>query len=146
MKPERSNSLPAEIADFNKRSISKRFRIWQIPGSPQCSIVGTCLSRKDIGSLIRKGVIYVKPGTPEYDIHNYLVRSAMGSGTMAKLIEKTLDKKYSAEIAHVTRLRDQTSLCEFWEKSCAIGKVPGAYWALLSHRHTPNSLRCAAFG
>jgi hypothetical protein len=128
------------------RPLSRRYRIWEIPGTVQCSIVGTCLDRRDIRALMRKGKVRAQPGATEYQIHGYFVQEATKPGLIGQLIHKTLDRKYAPQVARVGRIRDPEALKAHWDDACAKGQVAGAYWALLSHRHVPDPLRYAAFG
>ena len=132
--------------DPQRRATSKRYRIWEIPGTVQCSIVGTCLDRRDIAAIIRKGRVRVTPGASEYQIHGYFVQEACKSGPIAQLIQKTLDRKYAGAVARVGRMRDADELRAYWDHACAKGDVAGPYWALSSHRHVGEPLRYAAFG
>lgn len=137
---------PFTLEDLRARATSKRYRVWEIPGTVQCSIVGTCLDQRDIKALIRKGKVQVAPGTTDYQIHGYMVQEASKSGSMGQLIHKALDKKYAPQVARVGRTRDLDALRTYWNDACTKGQVAGAYWALLSHRHVDDSLRSAAFG
>jgi len=129
-----------------RQATSKRFKIWEIPGTVQCSIVGTCLDRRDIQALMRKGKVRTQPGATEYQIHGYFVQEATQPGLIGQLIHKTLDRKYAAQVARVGRIREPEALAAYWHDACAKGQVAGAYWALSSHRHVGDKLRYAAFG
>jgi len=128
------------------RAVPRRYKIWEIPGTVQCSIVGTCLDRRDIQALMRKGKVRTQPGATEYQIHGYFVQEATQPGLIGQLIHKTLDRKYAAQVARVGRMRDADALEAYWNDACAKGQVAGAYWALSSHRHVGDKLRYAAFG
>ncbi len=134
------------VAELRRQATSKRFRIWEIPGTVQCSIVGTCLDRRDIALLIRKGQVRVTPGASDYQVHGYFVQEACKAGPIGQLLQKTLDKKYAAAVARVGRTREPAELRTYWDRVCAKGDVAGPYWALLSHRHVADDLRNAAFG
>lgn len=114
-----------------RQATSKRYKIWEIPGTVQCSIVGTCLDRRDIKALIRKGKVRTQPGATEYQIHGYFVQEACQDGPIGHLIHKALDKKYAAQVARVGRLREPDAVKAYWDDACAKGQVAGAYWALM---------------
>ncbi|MFP4125882.1 MAG: DUF2325 domain-containing protein [Alphaproteobacteria bacterium] len=128
------------------RGMPRRYKIWEIPGTVQCSIVGTCLDRRDIQTLMRKGKVRTQPGATEYQIHGYVVQEATQPGLIGQLIHKTLDRKYAPQVARVGRLREPAALAAYWNDACAKGQVAGAYWGLMSHRHVGDKLRYAAFG
>jgi hypothetical protein len=128
------------------RAGPRRYKIWEVPGTVQCSIVGTCLDRRDIQALMRKGKVRTQPGATDYQIHGYFVQEATQPGLIGQLIHKALDRKYATPVARVGRMRDAAALEAYWNDACAKGQVAGAYWALLSHRHVGDSLRYAAFG
>lgn len=137
---------PFRVENLRRQAVSRRYRIWEIPGAVQCSIVGTCLDRRDIAMLIRKGHVQVTPGASDYHIHGYFVKEASKSGPMGQLIHKFLDKKYAAAVTRVGRTREPGELQAYWDHACAKGDVAGPYWALLSHRHVPQAVRDAGFG
>lgn len=138
--------LPIPGGEPKGQATSRRYRIWEVPGTVQCSIVGTCLDRRDINVLIRKGRVRVTPGTTEYQIHGYFVQEACKAGPVGHLIQKTLDRKYASQLQRVGRTRDPGALRTYWDEACAKGDVAGPYWAILSHRHVTEELRYAAFG
>jgi hypothetical protein len=138
--------MPFRFEEPPRHASSKRYRIWEIPGTVQCSIVGTCLDRRDIQALMRKGKVRTQPGATEYQIHGYFVQEATQPGLIGQLIHKTLDRKYAPQVARVGRIRDPDALKAHWDDACAKGQVAGAYWALLSHRHVGDALRYGAFG
>ncbi|MEO1091823.1 MAG: DUF2325 domain-containing protein [Pseudomonadota bacterium] len=138
--------LPFTGDELPRQTTSSRYRIWEIPGKVQCSIVGTCLDRRDVSILIRKSRARVAPGATEYQIHGFLVHEASQPGPVAQLIHKTLDRKYAPQITRVRLTRDLGVLRAYWDDACARGQVSGIYWALLSHRHVTEGLRNAVFG
>ncbi|MFW5679487.1 MAG: DUF2325 domain-containing protein [Pseudomonadota bacterium] len=143
------NRIPTfsfDADDLRPRATSRRYRLWEVPGTVQCSIVGTCLDRRDIAVLIRKGQVRITPDATDYQIHGYFVQEACKSGPIGQLMHKALDKKYAAAVARVGRTRDAGELRAYWEHACTKGDVAGPYWALLSHRHVTEELRAAAFG
>jgi hypothetical protein len=138
--------LSAAPGETPKGPLPRRYKIWEIPGTVQCSIVGTCLDRRDVQALMRKGKVRTQTGATEYQIHGYFVQEATQPGLIGQLIHKTLDRKYAAQVARVGRMREPAALAAYWHDACAKGQVAGAYWALSSHRHVGDELRYAAFG
>jgi len=145
-RPTSSAPPPSFTVEPPRHAASRRYKIWQIPGTVQCSIVGTCLDRGDIAALIRKGGLRVQRNATDYQVHGYFVQEATQPGPIGQLIHKTLDRKYAPQVARVARLRDAEALKAYWDDACAKGQVAGPYWALMSHRHVGERLRNAAFG
>ncbi len=137
---------PFRVEDFLAGRPSRRLKIWEVKGNVQCSIVGTCLDRTDVEALRRKADVSFEPGAKDYVVHSWLVRTASTPGPIARLVHKMLDRKYATQVAQVGRLQAPEAFGTFWEEACHKGSMAGAYWALLSHRDTPDAVRIDAFG
>ncbi|HWB50593.1 MAG TPA: DUF2325 domain-containing protein [Stellaceae bacterium] len=107
-------------------------------------LIGTCLSVNDLRRLLRKADITVAPGTPDYDIHGYFVKQSGARSLLSKLIHKTLDRKYGAQIARFRQAAGADDLWAIWQNAVNEGDVAGAYWALLTHKATPRAMAIRA--
>jgi uncharacterized coiled-coil protein SlyX len=134
------------VEDFLKERPGRRLKIWEVKGNVQCSIIGTCLERADVEALRRKAGVRFPPGAKDYVVHSWLVRTASQPGPIAQLINKVLERKYAPQIAQVGRLQADADFALYWEEACRKGQVAGAYWALMSHRATPDAVRVESFG
>ncbi|SJZ40597.1 hypothetical protein SAMN02745126_00911 [Enhydrobacter aerosaccus] len=123
---------------------SGRYRIWELEAGTHCSVIGTCLSFEDLHRLIRKTDATIAPDADDHDIHGYFITNATRRSVVSKLIHKTLDRKYAAQIA---RLRGCTpdAMAATWRQAMASGDVAGMYWALMTSKAAPRPLRIRAY-
>lgn len=63
-----------------------------------------------------------------------------------KMLTKALDKRHEAAVQAFSRAKDVDTLTALWQQALLTGAIPGAYWALMSHRHATPELRQRAFG
>jgi hypothetical protein len=124
----------------------KRLKIWQIPSSWLCSIVGTCLAPADVDRIVRRAGIRFPDGTEAFDIHGFMVTRAAEQGRVGREINKAVDDKYAALVRKVGAETDQGRLGALWDELCGRGLVAGAYWAVMSHANVGEELKLHAFG
>jgi regulator of replication initiation timing len=61
-------------------------------------------------------------------------------------LHKALDQRHDAVIQRFAKARGSQELSVLWEDALRVGEVPGAYWAMLTHRGVTSDLRQKAFG
>ncbi|MCY1165589.1 MAG: DUF2325 domain-containing protein [Pseudomonadota bacterium] len=84
-------------------------------------------------------------GLSDLEVHHEAVILA-SQALSAKALHKALDQRHAAVIARFSRVRDEDALASLWDESLAQGEIPGAYWALLTHRDVTAEIRKKAFG
>lgn len=124
----------------------RRKKIWEIDSDMHCSIIGTCLSLRDLDNIARHAGVQFSRKTTEYDIHRMFVEFAGEEGPTAELIDRALERRHRAVTA---RIRKATSLCELsklWDAAMDRGQeVAGAYWAIVSHPLLDEELKTKIF-
>lgn len=135
--------LEPELAASDAASaVPKRARIWELNSTFHCSIIGTCLTTGDMRRLLAKLEMADVARLSEHEIHSCGVRLAASGQFGGKLLNKALDKKHHAAIAHFSRARAPDEVRRLWSEALQAGEVPGAYWAAMTHPHaTPEILR-----
>lgn len=123
---------------------SARLRLTDLDPHLHCSVIGTCFSFHDLKKLLARYIDV--QGMDELTLHHEAVRLASLGGEPARQMGKALDRRYDATLQRHARVRDEASLLGLWKESLKAGEVPGAYWALLTHRRATESLRQQAFG
>lgn len=124
----------------------KRIKMWEFQDPIHCSVVGTCASIEDLHRCAKKLRVAFKAGTSDYDIHGHFVQELSRETPFAKLFHKIMDARHTGPIRRVARAQDETALLSLWCEMRDQGAIAGAYWALMTHRHVPGSLRTAVFG
>jgi hypothetical protein len=124
----------------------KRKKINEIKGHFHCSIVGTCLSLKELEKIQRKANVLIPKNSTEHEIHGIFVYLAGEEELPAKLMSKLLDKKFEKEVREFSKLKKDCDLKKKWETEYENGNIPGPYWALMSHPFSSTKTLADAFG
>lgn len=131
----------------NRDFVAKnRLKLWEINPRYHCSIVGTCLSIKELRQIVSKAEVDVHKSAKDYEIHGVFVQLAAKDETATKMMNKKLNQKFYKDIRAFKKLRDSKELSTAWETAYEQGNVPGPYWALLSHPNATIELMEHAFG
>jgi len=121
-----------------------RRRLWELDAALCCSVLGTCLSMP----TLRKTVLAIEPAHSSLDdfaIHERAIRLAASRDT-GRGINKVLDQAHDAAVRRFARAHDAPALTTLWNEAKRDGGIPGAYWALVSHRACTPELLKSAFG
>jgi hypothetical protein len=121
-----------------------RVRLSELNPQLYCSVIGTCLSTPELRKLMARHIDV--HGLSDLELHHEAVSAAGQGGDTARALHKALDRRHQGVIARLSRVRDAQQLCVLWEQSLQQGEVPGAYWALLTHRDATPELKHRIFG
>ncbi|MGJ7510245.1 DUF2325 domain-containing protein [Variovorax sp. GT1P44] len=121
-----------------------RTRLAQLDSHLHCSVIGTCLSTAELRKLMARFVEVA--GASDLDIHHDAVHLVSHNGLVAKALHKALDHRHEAAVRSFGRAHDAAVLAALWEEALQRGEVPGAYWAVLTHRDVTATLRQKVFG
>lgn len=124
----------------------RRLKVWEVRGSLQCSIVGTCLSHGDLIEIVRKCGLEVEPGTTDYSLHGYFSQAIATDNTVSRAVQKLLDRRHEGIVRRFARADSEAELGELWGTEFAAGRIPGAYWAVTTFDHIPAGLHTRGFG
>ncbi len=127
-------------------SAPRRIKIRELEHRHHCSIVGTCLDLEELRRLCRKTGFRNPRGACDYALHIHLV-SLMGSDPKAsRLVNRYLDRKYTASIRSFERAETRQERETLWREAVARGEVAGAYWAAVTDPRTPDDLLFRIYG
>ena len=111
-----------------------RRRLWELESGGHCSVIGTCLTLKDLRILARKLKLKPADGLPiDYELHGYFAHIARDKNRPSKLLNKLLDQRHASSIRNVRAAVAEEELLAIWNTARESGDIPGAYWAILSH-------------
>lgn len=121
-----------------------RLKLHEVDTPLHCSVVGNCLSPGELRRLMAKHVC-VK-GLSELEVHQMAVRMAGQKGEVSKALHKALDQRHAGAIRLFAAAKDKDALQECWKQAWAQGDIPGAYWAVLTHKALTADLCQTVFG
>lgn len=109
-----------------------------------CSVLGTCLPMDELRRRLRP--VLAVDGLSDLDLHHEAVRLASQDAEVGRLLHKALDRRHAAVLQRFAGARDDAALARLWDEALQAGEVPGAYWAVLTHRQATPALRQRVFG
>jgi hypothetical protein len=135
-----------EAAEDQHDAMSKpgRMKLSELDTHFQCSVIGTCLSTSALRKVMSKFIHIL--GVSDHDIHHEAVWMASKPGPASKALHKALDHHHAATLARFARVTHAHGLEPLWDEALRSGDIPGAYWAVLTHRQTTTTLRKKVFG
>ena len=111
---------------------SRRRRLWELPHTCHCPLIGVGLSMQGLRRLAEKVV-----GEPlehdDYELHVGVVTECMTRKPLSEALQKELDRRYATDIARFRKTRSTAEVKAFWDAAVAAGNVAGAFWAGLTH-------------
>ncbi len=121
-----------------------RLRLRDMDTHLHCSIVGTCLSTAELRKLMARFIAV--DGLNDLEVHHEAVRLASQDAEASRALHKALDRRHDGTLARFAGAKDAQALTRLWQQALASGDVPGAYWAVLTHRRATPELRQRTFG
>lgn len=121
-----------------------RIKLAELDTHFQCSVIGTCFSTAALRKLMARFIDVV--GSSDLDIHHDAVSMASEPGAASKALHKALDHQHDAVLQRFARASEPQALAALWDEALASGDIPGAYWAVLTHRRATDALRKRVFG
>lgn len=121
-----------------------RARLIDLDPQLHCSVIGTCLSTAELRRLMRKFMDV--DDANDLEVHHETVRMVSRHAGLARALHKTLEQQHGSAVQRFGRARDTDALIALWEEALHQGEVPGAYWAVLTHRRVTPALRQRVFG
>jgi hypothetical protein len=135
--------LPPALREIEtKRAV----RLADLHTNLHCSIVGTCLTTAELRQFVGKLNIADPKTLTEHDLHKYGVTIAGQKDQASKLLHKLLDKKHRITLNQFAKAKTEAEVAALWDEAVKRGEIPGAYWAVMSHSATSDSLVKRVFG
>ena len=116
-----------------------RRKIWQIDRSCHDSLIGTCLSLRELEGLCRKLKISVENPAKDAVLRSLVGIAGEPSAAARRLhklwIVNTGTPSFASPAAHST-----AALETLWKEAASTDELAGAYWALATHPHASAEL------
>lgn len=139
-------NIDVRAVTHDPSSPKQRTRIWDLHNSLHCSIIGTCLTYGELRRLLVRLAVKGADTAGDHDLHMLGVMLASRPQAGAKILQKTLDRCHEMALRQFARAKDTAAICALWEDAMRRGDIPGAYWALLTHPATTDTMVKQAFG
>lgn len=120
--------LPAEVILPG----SRRRRLWELPKSAHCPVIGVCLPLGLLRRLVNKA-LKGQAQADDYALHVGAVSECASRSPLSELLQRELEQRYAGTIQRFRTARSQTAVAALWADAVAAGDVCGALWASLTH-------------
>lgn len=117
---------PEQLPVMPKRG---RRKLWQLPHSWHCPIVGTCLTVAELRKQARRvGIGHGEMS--DYTLHTAVVGGCDERTDIDEAIQRHLDKRHAAVIARYAQAKDGAAVLKLWKQALDSGNdIAGALWA-----------------
>lgn len=116
---------------------SRRRRVWELSQASHCPLIGVALPLPALRKLVER-VTGGRLLHDDYDIHVGAVSECALRNPLSEALQKELERRYAADVARYRSARTTEEVGALWVQAVDAGRVPGAFWAALSHaRCTP---------
>lgn len=109
-----------------------RHRLWELPASWHCPLIGTCLTMADLRQIAqRSGIVHADMS--DYVLHAVVVDCCSVRCDIAEAIQRFLDQRYAVALRRHARLRGSDTVLAAWRQALGEGDVAGSLWAAWTH-------------
>lgn len=117
---------------------SRRRRVWELGQASHCPLVGVGLPLAALRKLVER-VTGGRVLHDDYDVHVGAVSECALRNPLSEALQKELERRYAADVTRFRAARTTEEVGALWTRAVDAGKVPGAFWAALTHaRCTPD--------
>lgn len=141
-----ANMAARRPVEMKSNPLRTRKKLWELPRSLHCSVIGTCLSTLELRKTLSGFSTQELKKLSDLALHEEGVIAAGTPDQAGKALHKALERRHEATLRNFERAKDAGELVRLWDEAKQGGDIPGAYWAILTHRLTTDELAHGAFG
>ncbi len=125
---------------------TRRIKLWELDQRFHCMVIGTCFTLKELRRIARRAGIGIEAEMSDYELHHSFVQVAGDPVFSAKLLNKSLDRKFETVVKRFSACTSADELRSRWDQAAAAGDITGAFWALITHPLAGTALRQRVYG
>jgi hypothetical protein len=139
---KRSPPPSAAAAPDARRADAKaqRRKLWELPATCHCPIVGSCLHVDRLRQLL-DDLFAATSRLGDFELHAGVVRECATRNKVAEAVQIELDGQHDAALRLVEPAESDEELAQSWRAAAGSGDVAGVFWAILTHAHCGDELR-----
>lgn len=124
--------VPETRVAATPRTGSRRTRLWELPASSHCPVVGVCLPLPSLRRLVER---VVRDGAPrdDYELHARVVAECASRSRVSEKLHEELERRHAAAICALRDVRTTEALAAGWGRAVAAGDIAAQLWAVLTH-------------
>lgn len=124
---------------------SLRTKLWDLPPSAHCPVVGVCLSMARLQVLLKKAGHPIH-GLSAYEQHQLAVGETRRHSRLADIVQRELDRDYALTVHSLKAVRDEPGLHERWREASAGSHWAGVFWGVITHPRCSQRLLDTVLG
>lgn len=124
---------------------SLRTKLWDLPPSAQCPVVGVCLSMARLQVLLKKAGHHIQ-GLSAYEQHQLAVGDTRRHSRLADIVQRELDRDYALTLHSLKAVRDEQGLHDRWREASAASHWAGVFWGVITHPRCTQRLLDTVLG
>lgn len=121
-----------------------RRKVWELEGKFHCPLIGTCVHLDDLARLAKRFGFSADP-RDDYGLHVEAVGRAGSRNDFAEALQRHLDQRYAGALDRYAGARVDAEILALWHADLGLGKVAGAFWAIMSHKDASPDARQQVF-
>ena len=119
---------------------SRRRRLWELPRSCHCPVVGVCLPMALLRKLVNKAA-GGKSMADDYALHVGAVSECGARNWISEVLQRELDFRHGLVVRRFMLAKSTQELAQLWQLAVDLGDVGGAFWATLTHPRCDDPLQ-----
>ena len=118
---------------------SRRRRIWELPASAHCPVIGVCLPIASLRRLTLKA-LGGHASADDYELHCGVIGDCRQRSPMAEAVQRELDRRCALALTQAARCKSVDTLRDWWTSQLTGADLGGALWATLTHARCDGML------
>ena len=130
---------PAEARAPAPAKGSRRIRLWDLPHSAHCPIVGVCIPLAPLRKMMDK--TFGGPSAfDDYHLHVGVVAQCTTRNLVSETLQRDLDRRYASALRGFSQAKTAQAVGELWRVSVEGGEFAAGLWAALTHPRCDSEL------
>lgn len=135
--PDDPPCLPKKVA---------RKKIWELDHHFHCSVIGTCMTLKELRNIARKCKQDEVNTASDYNLHHWFVMASTQISAVSKMLNKKLEHKFGRDIRLINQLHTDDEFKSCWDQAKSSGNVAGPYWAFVTQPDISEQILDQVYG
>ena len=118
---------------------SRRKRLWEVPRTAHCPVVGVCLPLDTLRRVVNKA-LGGETVAEDYDLHVGVVTECGMRNRVSEAVQRELERRCAHAVRHFSRAKTGEAMIALWDAAIQAGDVAAALWAALTHPRCTQEL------
>jgi len=118
---------------------SRRKRLWEVPRTAHCPVVGVCLPLDTLRRVVNKA-LGGETVADDYDLHVGVVTECGLRNRVSEAVQRELERRCAHAVRHFSRAKTGEAMMSLWDTAIQAGDVAAPLWAALTHPRCTQEL------